>query len=276
MSELMFPQPPVKPIAPVTEAPKATPMVPPVADFEDTVPMGISTDTMDAPVSTEKPVSLKDATVAPVTTPDDIVKTLSRKSWDEINADATANKDAVVRDIAKKNGGSGLYAEAGSHNVSDADFDSLSDEQKWALFDEANAPVQASIEASVAASKSLEAQQAEDAQVLKQVDRAKEILNLDPKKLEHGRGVIRNYQANLEVAQKTAQAVHDRVQDLQKKYTLAQKNSEEAKMFATELAAELDKLAEANVAVEKNEKLVGIAKEAFEDMFGVPAGSTSK
>lgn len=187
--------------------------------------------------------------------PDKIVADLSRKSRDDAYR-------AMHKMIERSKNGAGVYAETGNdvRDSVDPEFALLSFEEQTRLFEQALRK---------------ETEQ-EVSETLVQADTADRILSLDPKKLEHGRSVIRNYRNNLEVAERTAQAIDENVKVLYQRYGATEHNSESAKILSLELAEELLKLDAANEAVKKNQDLVHIAEQEFEDMFGVPAGSTSK
>lgn len=275
MSELMFPQPPVKPKAPVTEVPKA---VPPVAPADSA--------TVAVPVEKTR-VSLKDAKLEDVSFEKlrDVTGELTDKQKDALMAKAAENnetaritdlsdreKDNIVKKLAEQNR-AGLYAEASSHDVTDADFDSLSDEEKWALFDKANAPVQAAIEASVATSKSTEAQQAGDVEVLKQAAKVKKILERDQEEFEkakaEGKDEMKALQAEL-VELKKAVEIRKKAMDTAKEQfdKAAQDTPEEVKLRSWYGQA-MERWVRGNDDIKSIEDKIDAMDADFEEKFGV-------
>lgn len=270
MSELMFPQPPVKPIAPVTEAPKA---VPPVAPADSA--------TVAVPVEKTR-VSLKDAKLEDVSFEKlrDVTGELTDKQKDALMAKAAENnetaritdlsdreKDAIVKKLAEQSR-AGLYAEAGSHNVSDADFDTLSDEEKLAQFDMASAVFKETV-----APKSLEAQQAGDAEVLKQAAKVKKILERDQEEFEkakaEGKDEMKALQAEL-VELKKAVEIRKKAMDTAKEQfdKAAQDTPEEVKLRSWYGQA-MERWVRGNDDIKAIEDKIDAMDADFEEKFGV-------
>ena len=270
MSELMFPQPPVKPIAPVTEAPKA---VPPVAPA----------DSATVAVPAEKTrASLKDAKLEDVSFEKlrAVTGELTDKQKDALMAKAAENnetaritdlsdreKDAIVKKLAEQSR-AGLYAEAGSHNVSDADFDTLSDEEKLAQFDMASAVFKETV-----APKSLEAQQAGDAEVLKQAAKVKKILERDQEEFEkakaEGKDEMKALQAEL-VELKKAVEIRKKAMDTAKEQfdKAAQDTPEEVKLRSWYGQA-MERWVRGNDDIKAIEDKIDAMDADFEEKFGV-------
>lgn len=270
MSELMFPQPPVKPIAPVTEAPKA---VPPVAPADSA--------TVAVPVEKTR-VSLKDAKLEDVSFEKlrAVTGELTDKQKDALMAKAAENnetaritdlsdreKDAIVKKLAEQSR-AGLYAEAGSHNVSDADFDTLSDEEKLAQFDMASAVFKETV-----APKSLEAQQAGDAEVLKQAAKVKKILERDQEEFEkakaEGKDEMKALQAEL-VELKKAVEIRKKAMDTAKEQfdKAAQDTPEEVKLRSWYGQA-MERWVRGNDDIKAIEDKIDAMDADFEEKFGV-------
>ncbi len=180
-------------------------------------------------------------------------------------------KDAIVKRLAEQNR-AGLYAEANGGDVIDKDFDSLSDEEKLAQFDMASAVFQ-----EVVVPTSLETQQAGDEQVLNQMNRAQEILNLDPEKLKFARDTIRTYREKIVTAEAAAQKSFERIQQLQAQHAQAvESNSPDAGKIDAQLSAEIINNEALDAAVRRHETFVAAAEVAFEKAFNIPSGSTTK
>lgn len=276
MSEFtMFAQPPVKPKPPVTEAPKSVPPVAPADSATVAVPAEKTT------------VSLKDAKLQDVSFEKlrAVTGELTDKQKDALMATAAKNnetarltdlsdreKDAIVKRLAEQNR-AGLYAEASSHDVTDADFDSLSDEEKWALFDKANAPVQAAIEASVAASKSPEAQQAGDVEALKQAAKVKKILERNQEEYERakaeGEVELKTLQAELAELKKAVE-IRKRAMDTAKEQfdKAAQDTPEEVKLRSWYGQA-MERWVRGNDDIKAIEDKIDAMNVDFEEKFGV-------
>ncbi len=230
--------------------------------------------------------SLKDATLEDLSLEKQAAVTggLSDKQKDALMAKAAAksetvrltdlssgDKDYIVKKLAEQNR-AGLYAEANRGDVIDTDFDSLSDEEKLAQFDMASAVFK-----ETEAPKSLEAQQAGDEQILKQADRAQEILNLDPEKLKVARDTIRTYREKITLTEAQARKSFERIQQLQAQYAKAvESNSPDAGKIDAQLSAEIANNEMLDAAVKRHEKFVATAEVAFEKAFNIPSGSTTK
>lgn len=154
----------------------------------------------------------------------------------------------------------------------DTDFDSLSDAEKLAQFDMASAVFQ-----EVVVPTSLETQQAGDEQVLNQMNRAQEILNLDPEKLKFARDTIRTYREKIVTAEAAAQESFERIQQLQAQYAQAvESNSPDVGKIDAQLSAEIINNEALDAAVRRHETFVAAAEVAFEKAFNIPSGSTTK
>ncbi len=234
------------------------------------------------PVAEPPKKSLKDATLEDLSLEKQAAVTggLSDKQKDALMARAAENnetaritdlsdreKDAIVKRLAEQNR-AGLYAEASSHDVTDAYFDSLSDDEKLAMFDKAEADAKSRAEASSVP---------HEEQTLKQVDRANEILELDPKVLEFARNTIRTYREKIVTAEADAQKSFERIQQLQAKHTKAlEVNSPDAGQLDADLTAEIKNKQALEEAIERHKNFVSMATAAFEKKFNIPAGSTVK
>lgn len=266
----MFAKPPVKPKAPVTEVPKA---VPPVVPADSA--------TVAVPVEKTR-VSLKDAKLEDVSFEKlrDVTGELTDKQKDALMAKAAENnetaritdlsdreKDAIVKKLAEQSR-AGLYAEAGSHNVSDADFDTLSDEEKLAQFDMASAVFKETV-----APKSFEAQQAGDVEVLKQAAKVKKILERDQEEFEkakaEGKDEMKALQAEL-VELKKAVEIRKKAMDTAKEQfdKAAQDTPEEVKLRSWYGQA-MERWARGNDDVKVIEDKIDAMDADFEEKFGV-------
>ncbi len=238
------------------------------------------------PVAEPPKKSLKDATLQDLSLEKQAAVTggLSDKQKDALMATAAKNnetarltdlsdreKDAIVKKLAEQNR-AGLYAEANRGDVIDTDFDSLSDEEKLAQFDMVSAVFEKTV-----VPNSLKVHQAGDEQVLNQMNRAQEILNLDPEKLKFARDTIRTYREKIVTAEAAARESFERIQQLQAQHAKAvESNSPDAGKIDEQLSAEITNNEALDAAVRRHEKFVATAEAAFEKAFNIPSGSTTK
>ncbi len=176
-------------------------------------------------------------------------------------------KDDIVKNLAEKSRAE-LYGVDSMEDVVDTDFDSLSGDEQMAMFDKAQADAEARLNTSESSPEEV---------ALKQVDRANEILALDPERLKFARDTIRTYREKLKVAEVSAQESFERIQKLQAQHAQAvESNSPDAEKIDAQLSAEVTHNEALDATVKRHEKFVAMAEVAFEKAFNIPAGSTSK
>ena len=279
MFDQIFARPKAKP-----EVAKKVPVAP-VNDFQDTTPMESPT------------VSLKDATLAPARGDDVNIEAALGKigTWKKSTGDPIAGSDAPVIDTNKVDPEilAGLaefeakLKETGKFAAPVGEVDpvdpstgkKLTEDEMAKAWEEAqkafaSAPTLTSSERAkqmhMEAGKQIGMRVPNNAD-LTQEEGADRILSIPPKKLEHGRSVIRNYDENLKKAEDEAQMLDEKVKGLYKQYGASKNNDEKGKALLSELENAIVELGNANAKVEEHKGLVKVAEEEFERMFGMKA-----
>ncbi len=201
---------------------------------------------------------LKKTSVESGGNPDAIMAELSRKSWNDRNAEALAKS---LPNEGRPPKGVGVYAWSSGEieNVVDPDFALLSSEEQMRQFEAAQ----------------MEKGRVDDVD-LKPIARAETILELDSEEIASARESVRALEADLKKAHQDAEASFKKIQDLQSRHTTAvARNSPDLASLDSELSAEVEAYTVLEESILRNEQAIAAARKDFKETFGVPYGNDS-